>query len=153
MTKEGLADYYAEIWRFIAPHIVGRPLALVRCPTGIAGEQFFQKHAWKGLNANIVLVNDPKEPSDEQLLSIRDLDGLTALVQSAVLEIHPWGSTVADWERPDTIIMDLDPGEDVPFEAVIEAAFETADRLKAAGLVPFVKTSGGKGFTWLPRLS
>jgi bifunctional non-homologous end joining protein LigD len=52
---------------------------------------------------------------------------------------------VADWEKPDTIIMDLDPGEDVPFEAVIDAAFETADRLKAAGLVPFVKTSGGKG--------
>ncbi|ACP21933.1 putative ATP-dependent DNA ligase (plasmid) [Sinorhizobium fredii NGR234] len=145
VTKEGLADYYAEVWRFIAPHIVGRPLALVRCPNGIAGEQFFQKHAWKGLNPNIVLVNDPKEPPDEQLLSIRNLDGLTALVQSAVLEIHPWGSTVADWERPDTIIMDLDPGDDVPFEAVIEAAFETADRLKAAGLVPFVKTSGGKG--------
>ncbi|MEY9536059.1 DNA ligase D [Sinorhizobium fredii] len=145
VTKEGLADYYAEVWRFIAPHIVGRPLALVRCPNGIAGEQFFQKHAWKGLNSNIVLVNDPKEPPDEQLLSIRDLDGLTALVQSAVLEIHPWGSTVADWERPDTIIMDLDPGEDVPFEAVIGAAFETADRLKGAGLEPFVKTSGGKG--------
>ncbi|ASY73265.1 DNA ligase D [Sinorhizobium fredii USDA 205] len=145
VTKEGLADYYAEIWRFIAPHIVGRPLALVRCPNGIAGEQFFQKHAWKGLNPNIVLVNDPKEPPDEQLLSIRDLDGLTALVQSAVLEIHPWGSTVADWERPDTIIMDLDPGEDVPFEAVIGAALETADRLKGVGLEPFVKTSGGKG--------
>ncbi|AFL50247.1 bifunctional non-homologous end joining protein LigD [Sinorhizobium fredii] len=145
VTKEGLADYYAEVWRFIGPHIVGRPLALVRCPNGITGEQFFQKHAWKGLNPNIVLVNDPKEPPDEQLLSIRDLDGLIALVQSAVLEIHPWGSTVADWEKPDTIIMDLDPGEDVPFEAVIDAAFETADRLKAAGLVPFVKTSGGKG--------
>ncbi|WP_042777244.1 non-homologous end-joining DNA ligase [Sinorhizobium fredii] len=145
VTKEGLADYYAEIWRFTAPHIVGRPLALVRCPNGIAGEQFFQKHAWKGLNPNIVLVNDPKEPPDEQLLSIRDLDGLAALVQSAVLEIHPWGSTIADWERPDTIIMDLDPGQDVPFEAVSGAALETADRLKGAGLEPFVKTSGGKG--------
>ncbi|PDT52785.1 MULTISPECIES: DNA ligase D [Sinorhizobium] len=145
VTKEGLADYYSEVWRFVGPHIVGRPLALVRCPNGITGETFFQKHAWKGLNPNIVLVNDPKDPPDEQLLSIRDLDGLMGLVQSAVLEIHPWGSTVADWERPDTIIMDLDPGEDVPFEAVIEAALETAGRLKAAGLVPFVKTSGGKG--------
>ncbi|APG94386.1 DNA ligase D [Sinorhizobium americanum] len=145
VTKEGLADYYADVWRFVGPHIVGRPLALVRCPNGITGEKFFQKHAWKGLNPNIVLINDPKEPPDEQLLSIRDLDGLMGLVQSAVLEIHPWGSTVADWEGPDTIIMDLDPGEDVPFETVIEAALETAERLKAAGLVPFVKTSGGKG--------
>ena len=60
-----------------------------------------------------MLVKDPKEPPDEQLISINDLDGLMGLVQSAVLEIHPWGSTVADWERPDLIIMDLDPGDDV----------------------------------------
>ena len=114
VTKEGLADYYAEIWRYIAPFIVGRPLALVRCPNGIAGEKFFQKHAWRGLNPNIALVKDPKEPSAEPLIAIDDLDGLLGLAQSAALEIHPWGSTIADWERPDMIIMDLDPGERVP---------------------------------------
>ncbi|MCF6114282.1 DNA ligase D [Mesorhizobium muleiense] len=145
VTKEGLADYYAEVWRYVSPYIVGRALALVRCPNGISGEQFFQKHAWKGLNPNIVLVHDPKDPPDERLISINDLDGLIGLVQSASLEIHPWGSTVSDWERPDTIIMDLDPGEGVSWEAVIEAAVETRDRLKDAGLVPFIKTSGGKG--------
>ncbi|TIL76834.1 MAG: DNA ligase D [Mesorhizobium sp.] len=145
VTKEGLADYYAEVWRYVSHYIVGRALALVRCPNGISGEQFFQKHAWKGLNPNIVLVHDPKDPPDERLISINDLDGLIGLVQSASLEIHPWGSTVSDWERPDTIIMDLDPGEGVSWEAVIEAAVETRDRLKDAGLVPFIKTSGGKG--------
>ncbi|MGX9115304.1 DNA ligase D [Mesorhizobium sp. BHbsci] len=145
VTKEGLADYYAEAWRYASPYIVGRALALVRCPNGISGEQFFQKHAWKGLNPNIVLVHDPKDPPDERLISINDLDGLIGLVQSAALEIHPWGSMVSDWERPDTIIMDLDPGEDVSWEAVIEAAVETRDRLKNTGLVPFIKTSGGKG--------
>ena len=111
VTKEGLADYYAEAWPFMKPLIVGRALALVRCPDGIGGQTFFQKHAWKGLNRNIVLVKDPKEP--EPLISIRDFDGLMALVQSAALEIHPWGSTVTDWERPDMIVMDLDPGDDV----------------------------------------
>ncbi|TIM15428.1 MAG: DNA ligase D [Mesorhizobium sp.] len=145
VTKEGLADYYAEVWRYASPYIVGRALALVRCPNGISGEQFFQKHAWKGLNPNIVLVHDPKDPPDERLISINDLDGLIGLVQSAALEIHPWGSTVSDWERPDTIIMDLDPGGGVSWEAVIEGAVETRDRLKDAGLVPFIKTSGGKG--------
>ncbi|RWM91877.1 MAG: DNA ligase D [Mesorhizobium sp.] len=145
VTKEGLADYYAEVWRYASPYIVGRALALVRCPNGISGEQFFQKHAWKGLNPKIVLVHDPKDPPDERLISINDLDGLIGLVQSAALEIHPWGSTVSDWERPDTIIMDLDPGEGVSWEAVIEAAVEARDRLKHAGLVPFIKTSGGKG--------
>ena len=145
VTKAGLADYYAEVWRFIAPFIVGRPLALVRCPDGVGGQTFFQKHAWAGLNPNIVLVNDPADPSGEALISIRDFDGLVALAQSAALEIHPWGSTVADWERPDTIVMDLDPGEDVAWTSVIAAAEEVRRRLTSAGLVAFVKTSGGKG--------
>jgi len=125
------------------PLIVGRALALLRCPDGIGGQTFFQKHAWKGLNRNIVLVNDPKEP--EALISIRDFDGLMALVQSAALEIHPWGSTVTDWERPDMIVMDLDPGDDVDWTAVIAAAEEVRERLKKVGLASFVKTSGGKG--------
>lgn len=152
VTKEGLANYYADIWRFIAPFIVGRPLSLLRCPNGIDGEKFFQKHAWKGLNSNIVLVKDPKAPSGEPLISVKDLDGLIGLAQSAVLEIHPWGSTAADWERPDMIIMDLDPGEDTPWEAVIAAAREIRQRLKDVGLAAFVKTSGGKGLHILSPL-
>src|SRR5207248_11719000 len=63
----------------------------------------------------------------------------------AVLEIHPWGSTVGDWEHPDTIIMDLDPGPGVVWSTVIAAAEETWDRLGQAGFAAFVKTSGGKG--------
>ena len=144
VTKEGLADYYTEVWPFMGPLIVGRALALLRCPDGITGQQFFQKHAWKGLNRNIVLVKDPKDPG-EPLVSIRDLDGLIGLVQSATLEIHPWGSTATDWERADTIIMDLDPGESVTWAALIEAALDVRARLEAAGLGAFVKTSGGKG--------
>jgi bifunctional non-homologous end joining protein LigD len=143
VTKEGLADYYAEAWPLMKPFIVGRALALVRCPDGIGGQMFFQKHAWKGLNRSIALVKDPAEP--EPLISVRDFDGLMALVQSAALEIHPWGSTVADWERPDTIVMDLDPGEEVDWTSVIAAAEEVRARLTSAGLAAFVKTSGGKG--------
>ena len=145
ITKAGLADYYAEIWRSIAPHIVGRPLALLRCPEGVGGEAFFQKHAWKGVNAAVRLVPDPKAKSEPPLISIDSLDGLMALVQSATLEIHPWGSTLADWERPDRIIMDLDPGEGVSWAEVIDAAKEIRERFEAAGLAGFVKTSGGKG--------
>lgn len=145
VTKEGLADYYADIWRSIAPYIVGRPLALLRCPSGIEGQQFFQKHAWKGLNPKIVQVRDPKDKQGEPLIAIEDLDGLMGLVQSAALEIHPWGSTVANWERPDMITLDLDPGPGVGWEAVIAAAGEVRARLEDAGLAAFVKTSGGKG--------
>ena len=145
VTKEGLADYYAEVWRRIAPFVTGRPLALLRCPTGIEGQKFFQKHAWKGMNPKIARIRDPKDRAGEELISISDLDGLMALVQSAALEIHPWGSTITDWERPDMIVMDLDPGEGVDWPAVIAAAQEVRRRLEHAGLTAFVKTSGGKG--------
>jgi len=145
VTKEGLADYYAEVWRRIAPFVTGRPLALLRCPTGIDGQKFFQKHAWKGMNPKIARIRDPKDRAGEELISISDLDGLMALVQSAALEIHPWGSTITDWERPDMIVMDLDPGEGVDWPAVIAAAQEVRRRLEDAGLAAFVKTSGGKG--------
>lgn len=145
VTKEGLADYYSEVWRFIAPHIVGRPLALLRCPTGIAGGAFFQKHAWRGINSSIRQFPDPRDPGGEPLLGIDDIDGLIGLVQNATLEIHPWGSTNADWERPDQIVMDLDPGEGVDWTSIIKAAFEVRARLEKNGLTAFVKTSGGKG--------
>jgi bifunctional non-homologous end joining protein LigD len=142
VTKEGLADYYAEIFRFAAPFIVGRPLALLRCPDGIDGQQFFQKHPWKGMGLAILPVEDP---NGETAIAIKDLDGMISLAQGAALEIHPWGSTLADWERPDILIMDLDPGDGVAWEMVIAAAREIRERLHRAGLTAFVKTSGGKG--------
>ncbi|MBB4568819.1 DNA ligase D [Rhizobium leucaenae] len=145
VTKEGLADYYTDVWKYMAPFVVQRPLALLRCPDGVNGQSFFQKHAWKGLNKNIVLIHDPKEKDEGPLVSIDDLDGLLGLVQAGSLELHPWGITIADWEHPDMIIMDLDPGPGVPWERVIEAAEETRDRMKEAGLAAFIKTSGGKG--------
>ena len=144
LTKAGLADHYAEIWPLIAPHVTGRPLALVRCPDGIGGQQFFQKHAWKGMNPNILTPDDPGDPG-EGLIAIADLDGLLGLVQSAALEIHPWGSTLAEIERPDRIVIDLDPGEGVDWDAMIAAAQEVRERVEQAGLAAFLKTSGGKG--------
>ncbi len=61
ITKQGLASYYARVWRFIEPYVTKRPLALLRCPDGIGGQRFFQKHAWKGMNSNIEQITDPKD--------------------------------------------------------------------------------------------
>ncbi len=146
VTKQGLANYYAQVWHVMAPYVVNRPLALLRLPDGISGRQrFFQKHAWKGMNDHIEEIADPRDKAGEKLLRITDFDGLTALVQSAVLEIHPWGATTDNWEKPDMITMDLDPAEDVPWENVIAAAYELKERIEGEGLAAFVKTSGGKG--------
>jgi bifunctional non-homologous end joining protein LigD len=145
VTKAGLADYYADVWKHIAPFIVARPLALVRCPGGIKEPCFFQKHAWKGLSGSIHQIKDPKEKAEEPILYIDDLDGLIALVQGGVLEIHPWGSALATLEQPDRIIMDLDPGEGVAWRDVIAAAKDVKQRFADFGLASFVKTTGGKG--------
>jgi len=145
VTKQGLADYYTEVWSRMGPFIVNRPLALVRCPDGVGGQCFFQKHAWRGQSPEILTAYDPKDEAEEPIIAIDSLPGLLGLVQGGVLEIHPWGSQLGDLEKPDFINMDLDPGPDVAWEAVIEAAEEVRDRLKAAGLESFVKNSGGKG--------
>jgi bifunctional non-homologous end joining protein LigD len=143
VTKQGLADFYAEIWKWIRPHVTGRPLALVRCPEGIAGECFFQKHQWAGLGPHVLRVADPEDA--QPILAIDELDGLIALVQAGVLEIHPWGSLVSDLERPDRVTIDLDPGEGVDWSTLCDAARDVRDRLAADGLVSFCKTTGGKG--------
>jgi len=145
VSKQDLVDYYALAWPRMAPFVVNRPLALLRCPDGISGPRFFQKHAWKGLSPHIIEIADPEDEQSAKFLKIEGFDGLAALVQSAALEIHPWGTTTDHWEKPDMIIMDLDPGEDVDWTAVITAAHEIRERFSALGLASFVKTSGGKG--------
>ena len=144
ITKLGLAEYYADVWQWIAPHIVGRPLSLVRCPEGIGQSCFFQKHAWAGIDSTVRRFR--LEEEDEDSLYIDNLDGLIALVQASVLEIHPWGSTVADVERADRIIFDLDPGPGLAWGDVIDAASELRELLSESGkLQSFVKLTGGKG--------
>ena len=145
ITKLGLADYYIEMWDWLEPFITGRPLALLRCPEGIHGEKFFQKHAWKGVNPAVKQAEDPEEPGGQPLIAIDSLKEVVGLAQGATLELHPWGSNLKDLEKPDMIILDLDPGEGVDWQAVIDGAYEAKKRLEQAGLAAFVKTSGGKG--------
>jgi bifunctional non-homologous end joining protein LigD len=145
VTKEGLAAHYTAVWPRIAPFVVARPLSLVRCPDGIAKACFFQKHAWKGLSRAIRQVPDPLEPDAPALIAIDSLEGLIGLVQANVLEIHPWGASLEALEAPDLVVIDLDPGENVPWSAIVAGAREARERLTKAGLNAFLKTSGGKG--------
>lgn len=146
VTKEGLASYYAQVWRFMAPHVESRPLALLRCPGGTAAKCFFQKHAWKGISREILTAVDPlDEDGDNSLLAIDSLDGLIGLVQGAALEIHGWQVRLDELEKPDQMVIDLDPGDGVAWSAVLDAARAVRERLEAAKLAAFVKTTGGKG--------
>jgi bifunctional non-homologous end joining protein LigD len=143
VTKQGLAEFYTDIADWVLPHTAGRVLSLVRCPSGVAEKCFFAKHAWAGISDAVrrVDVGEGEEP----MLVLDNLAGLITLVQAGVIEIHPWGSSFKHIEQPDRLIFDLDPGEGVPWSAVVEAAREVRARLDDLGLTSFVKTSGGKG--------
>ena len=143
VTKQGLAEFYAEIADWILPHLVDRPLSLVRCPSGSQKHCFFQKHAWAGLGEGIREIEVPGDT--EKMLAIKDIKGLVSLVQAGVLEIHPWGSKLPKLTMPDQLIFDLDPGDDVAWTQVVEGAREVRERLQGIGLESFVKTTGGKG--------
>src|SRR5262249_54554614 len=101
ITKQGLADYHTEIADWILPHVAGRVLSLLRCPSGTGEKCFFAKHPWAGLSRVVKHVDvGEKEP----MLALDSAAGLMSLAQAGVVEIHPWGSRSDDLDRPDRLI-------------------------------------------------
>ena len=144
VSKADLLDHYATVWPRMQQFVVNRPLALVRAPDGINGQRFFQKHASPGMHEKILRTKDPED--GQELLYVKDFDGVAALAQFGVVEIHIWGSTVDHLEKPDQIIFDLDPDEGLDVDNVRLAAIDIRTRLEELSLPSFVKTSGGKGY-------
>jgi bifunctional non-homologous end joining protein LigD len=140
-TKRDLADYWNAVADHALPGLARRPLAIVRCPEGIGGERFFQKHGHGTLPSAVRQGEADRQP----YLVIDDADGLIAMAQISAIELHPWGSTEADPLHPDRIVFDLDPGDDVAFPQVVKAALDVRDRLQRLGLTSFCRTTGGKG--------
>lgn len=145
LTKQELAEFYLDIGEWLLPHLANRPLTLVRCPGGAEKKCFVQRHSWAGMSEFIHRTIIPDNSGTQEALTVTDIQGVVALVQSGVLEMHVWGATLSDLERPDRLIFDLDPGEGVGWPRVIEGALAVRERLKALGLESFVKTTGGKG--------
>ncbi|EPR16496.1 DNA ligase D [Sphingobium indicum IP26] len=146
ITKGELAEYYARMGAAMLPWIARRPISLVRCPQGRAKKCFFQKHDSGSFGDHVKHVPiREKEGNEEDYLYIEDSDGLLACVQRGAIEFHGWGSGVADVERPDRMIFDLDPDEGLDFEDVKKAARDIRRALEDMGLASFAMLSGGKG--------
>lgn len=142
-TKQGLLDYYAHVWPLMKPFVLERPLSLLRAPDGIEGQRFFQKHASPGMHEAIATHRDS---DGEELLFIRDFDGLAALVQLGTVELHVWGATLDAIETPDQVVFDMDPDEGISLPELRSATLAMRDRLAELGFPSFLKASGGKGF-------
>jgi bifunctional non-homologous end joining protein LigD len=146
VTKGDLADYYARVAPIMLPWAANRPISLVRCPQGRAKRCFFQKHdaGTFGEHVKHVPIRE-KDGSVEPYLYIDDADGLVMCVQMGTIEFHGWGASVADVEKPDRMVFDLDPDEGLGFDLVKKAAEDIKNHLAEIGLVSFAMLSGGKG--------
>ncbi|MGV1014963.1 MAG: DNA ligase D, partial [Methyloceanibacter sp.] len=145
LTKLDIARYYEAIAPHILAYVANRPISLVRCPDGIEGQHFFQRHAMKGMSEAIKQIPISGGASTKPYLYIDSEKGLFGLVQIGTLEIHDWGVSLDRIKEPDRLVFDLDPDEDLDFAVLKAAAEEVRDFLADLGLKSFLKATGGKG--------
>lgn len=143
--KIELAHFYEAIADWLLPHLNHRPVALLRCPEGVSGEQFFQKHAEQLAIPDIKQLAAGLDPGHARLMEIDTVQALVGSVQMGAIEFHTWGATSDKIETPDRLILDLDPDPALPWRSMVEATQLTLTVLDELGLQAFLKTSGGKG--------
>src|SRR5688572_11908060 len=138
ITKIQLARYYDAVGPWMLPHVAGRPLTLVHCPDGVAAPCHYLRHAkaW-GPNALRRVRIREKTKTGEYLVA-DNVEAVVSLAQMGIVEIHTWNSTDDDVERPNRIILDLDPGPDVTWRQVVTAATLIREVLKTLGLDAWV---------------
>lgn len=144
LTKADLATYYHKIAPFMLPELKGRPISVVRCPSG-RGQCFFQKHPEGAMKEELKSIRIKEKSGSGDYIILEDERDLIYLVQLNILEIHAWGSRAPKVNYPDRMIFDLDPDAAVKPSAVIKGAQAIRGFLKEIKLESFVRTSGGKG--------
>jgi bifunctional non-homologous end joining protein LigD len=146
VTKGELAAYYRDVGALMAEWTAFRPISIVRCPQGRAKKCFFQKHDSGTFGPHVLHIPiREKDGSKEDYLYFEDNAGVVACVQMGTIEFHGWGSKVADVEKPDRIVFDLDPDVGLDFAEVKKAAKEIRVHLADMGLQTFPMLTGGKG--------
>ena len=145
ITKGQLAEYYAAVAPWILPQIARHPLSLLRCPSGVDKQCFFQRNPGKDLGAEVHPFEFKNKGKTYEYLYIEDEKGLLEVVQMGAVELHPWGASNDSIDCPDRMIFDLDPAPEVPFAALKLGAQDLRQRLRRRGLESSLKCTGGKG--------
>ncbi len=147
VTKGDVVDYYISIADYILPYLKGRPESLLRNPNGIHEKGFFHKDA-AGDAPKFVKNQKVYSESNSKEIDYIICDNkatLTYLNNLGCIEINPWHSTVQALDKPDYLIIDIDPSDKNTFDQVIEAANVIKQILDKAGAPAFCKTSGASG--------
>jgi bifunctional non-homologous end joining protein LigD len=146
VTKRRYVDYLLAIADLAVPWLRDRPLTLVRAPDGVTGERYFQKaispYAPEWIRR--VRLPAPSAKRDVDYVVCDDAATLAWLGNQAALELHPAPVRADRLERPDLLLLDIDPPDDA-FDAAVDVVLATLDVLDEAGLMAGVKTTGGKG--------
>jgi bifunctional non-homologous end joining protein LigD len=143
ITKGQLAQYWEALAPHALPFIERRPLTLLRCPEGCGKQCFYQKHVRSGVPDAVARIS--VKAGEEPYAMVDGLPALLGLVQISALEMHVWGSRIEHIDRPDIIVFDLDPAEDVGWRAVAAAAFLIKQQVEGLGHRAFLRLTGGKG--------
>ncbi len=145
LTKIDLVRYFDLVGELLMTHLKGRPVSLVRAPSGIGGELFFQKHAEIDKLPGVRQLDAALFPGHPPMIEIASRQGILSVAQWNTVEIHTQNGCAKSFEHPDRMVFDLDPGEGVAWRQVQEAAQLVHAFLDELGLPAFLKTSGGKG--------
>lgn len=144
IVKAEIIQYYVSVAPAFLRHAKGRPLSLVRFPDGVDGESFFQKSRPDYTPAWFEHAR-PGGPDDLDYLIASEEASLVWLANLACLELHQIHARSPAFDKPDTMVFDLDPPEGKPFRRTAEIALELREHLERLGYHTFVKTTGGKG--------
>jgi bifunctional non-homologous end joining protein LigD len=145
ITKADLAGYYEQVAEEMLRHVAHRPLNLERYPDGIAGERIIQQRAGGHFPRWIRRAEVPKRGGTVEHVLAGDAATLVYLANQACITLHPWLSRTDKLNRPDRLVIDLDPSNGKPAE-VRAAARLFGELLRELGLVPWVMTTGSRGY-------
>jgi len=145
LTKGDVVDYYLDVADCALNHIRRRPFHMKRYPNGVDGEFFHQKRVPP--HPDFVGEQFVQFPSGHSTVFavIDNPAALAWVVNLGCIELHTWHSRVDDIERPDYLLIDLDPSEGNPWEYVREIALVVKDVMDELGLASYPKTSGATG--------
>jgi bifunctional non-homologous end joining protein LigD len=143
-THEELKAYWRKVGKRALKYLGGRPLKLVRHDKGAT---FFHKGPLPEIPPAVrQLTIEEREGGEGVRVWVDSVEGLLGLVDMGVVEVHPWGAKVDDIEHPDTLVFDLDPGEGIEWDFLVETALELRDLLEHEEDLPsWPKLSGGNG--------